>query len=204
MKIKNDQRGIAHVAIVFLVVVVIGVIGLVGWKVWDNRATEPTSSPATAANSTPQKTTTTTPITKNNPENVVKIPEMGIQFTVPSDIQGVSYVIEKQQDASGKQVVYARLTSKTLTDVSPGCSAADSSIGVVAKGLGVKPTETEAPTYYGELMKQFNGYFITYEKSHAACGDLKADSPEFVKSSELQQQEMTALRTAVKTVSEIQ
>ncbi len=37
MKIKNDQSGIAHVAMLVLVVVVIGVVGFVGWKVWDNR-----------------------------------------------------------------------------------------------------------------------------------------------------------------------
>ena len=36
MKIKNDQRGIAHVAMVFLVVVVLSVVGFAGWKVWDN------------------------------------------------------------------------------------------------------------------------------------------------------------------------
>jgi len=36
MKIRNDQRGIAHVAILVLVVVFIGVVGFIGWKVWDN------------------------------------------------------------------------------------------------------------------------------------------------------------------------
>ncbi|MCX6729809.1 MAG: hypothetical protein NTV95_04205 [Candidatus Saccharibacteria bacterium] len=52
MKIKNDQSGIAHVAMLVLVVVVIGVVGFVGWKVWDmssNKANTSISSPTAKA-----------------------------------------------------------------------------------------------------------------------------------------------------------
>ena len=62
MKIKNDQSGIAHVAIVFLVVVVIGVIGLVGWKVWDNNKESNNNSESNSSSS--NKDASSTPAAK--------------------------------------------------------------------------------------------------------------------------------------------
>jgi hypothetical protein len=112
-------------------------------------------------------------------------------------------VIEKQTDNRGKEAIYARLTSKTLTDISPECDAAGSSIGVITKGLGTKPEGNEEPRYYGELMKQFDSFFITYERSHAVCTGLQSDSAEYDKVVNEQNREMTALETAVKSVTEI-
>ena len=80
MKIKNDQSGIAHVAIVFLVVVVIGVIGLVGWKVWDNGQKK---------NSVSDKAKTTTESIKNNSSDIAlkeyKNTEYGFSFNYPTN-----------------------------------------------------------------------------------------------------------------------
>lgn len=50
MKIKNDQRGIAHVAMVLLVVVVIGVVGFAGWRVLSNMTQQKQSTPNTQTN----------------------------------------------------------------------------------------------------------------------------------------------------------
>ena len=202
---KKNEHGFGVVEIL-LIVVIVGILGFVGWYVWNSqKKTNTTLDNTSKSQSEPQKVTkktTTVTATPTTTANTVKIPELGIQFTAPSDIKDITYVIEKQTDPSGKEVTYARLTSKTLTDVSPSCDAKSSSIGVIAKGLGTKPVEAEAPTYYGALMKQFDGFFITYEKSHAACSSATGGSPEFEKASELQQKEMTELQTAVKTVTQ--
>jgi PsbP-like protein len=80
MKIKNDQSGIAHVAMFVLVVVVIGVVGFVGWKVWDNGQSKDSVS---------DKPKTTTESIENDSSDIglkeYKNTEYGFSFNYPTN-----------------------------------------------------------------------------------------------------------------------
>ena len=54
----------------------------------------------------------------NNPpanQNVVKIPELGIQMTVPNDIKDLTYQVSTVMLRNGKQATLAMFSTKALT-----------------------------------------------------------------------------------------
>ncbi len=191
---KLNQKGFSPV-IILVTVVVVGLVGGAGWYVYKNQTPKQQKTNSTGKTDSNQQTV------QQTSGNIVKIPEMGIQFTVPDEIKGISYIIEKQTDSRGKEVVYARLTSQSLMKVSPECGAARESLGIVTKGFGNKPEETEEPRYYGELIKQFDSFFITYTPSQAACSNSDGESEEFKTSSELQLKQEVLLKKAMTTVT---
>jgi len=103
MRIKNDQRGIAHVAIVVLVVVVIGVLGLAGWKVWDNSQKKDQKT-ATTKN-IPQSSTT------NEKNNVAVAPEGWVQYNDTTN--GISFYYPPSWDKS-KFHIYRNTVSEAV------------------------------------------------------------------------------------------
>lgn len=60
MKLKNNQEGIAHIAVIVVVLVTV-VIGVVGWKVWDNNNNQDNKSKNTST-----QTKSSTPETKTS------------------------------------------------------------------------------------------------------------------------------------------
>lgn len=188
---KKNQKGFSAVEIL-ISVVVIGLIGAVGWLVYDRQS---------ASKDTDNDQTTTTQEEKSEEEttktngNTVKFTELGVQISVPDEIKDIVYVIEKQTDHRGKEVIYARLTTRSLQASFSDCDAEGSSIGVIAKGLGTLPTDDEAHMYYGgSFTKQYGDFFVTYEESHAACADSEA-------STEQQQSQMSLLEKSMTTLS---
>lgn len=83
MKIKNNQSGVAHVAIVLLIVVVLGVAGFVGWKVWDSRKDSSIIKDAASVNTSSQDTDTSDKKTEAGAG--IEIPALGIKVNDPEN-----------------------------------------------------------------------------------------------------------------------
>lgn len=92
MKLKNNQSGLAHVAVILLAVVVIGVVGFAGWKVWDSTRTD-SSTQSTTPTTTSATTDTSQEPTVDPNEGYLVIKQWGLRFKTPSGLTGVKYVI---------------------------------------------------------------------------------------------------------------
>lgn len=198
----KNQKGFSAVMVV-LVLVIVGLIGTIGWLVYQKgQDTKPQSSA-----STEKEQSADTPDNSDNEvvkqENIIKLPELGIQITVPDSIKDLQYFIEKQTDYRGQEVVYARLSTKTIAAQDSNCNAESSAIGVIAKGLGVFPPEDDQRyMYYGDLSKQFSGFFITYSKSQNPCasGD---DEAHLTNMANLQQEYSTAVASSMPSIAQL-
>ena len=126
-----------------------------------------------------------TTVTTN--QNVVKITNLGFQLTVPDSIKDLTFTTTSTTNSS--------LSTTSLTTADPACadSAATSGLGLFTKGTGVynaKAIVASPPT----LVKQFNGFYITYSSPQAACSTKAAAQT-------LQTAQMQALRNALPTAS---
>jgi hypothetical protein len=81
MKIKNNQSGVAHIAIVLLIVVVLGVAGFVGWKVWDIRKDSSKIKDTAPVNTSSQDTNTSNK--KTEAGTGIEISSLGIKINDP-------------------------------------------------------------------------------------------------------------------------
>ena len=200
-KLTKNEKGFSGIEIL-MVVVIVALIGVVGYMVYKNKhqpnkivtVTKTVVTPA-SKNTTP---TTTTPQTQTN-QNIVKFPELGIEITVPDSIKDLTYVTEYQTDSTnGKPITYARLTTKSLEQLDSSCSASDSALGVITKGIGTYPGQNP-PTFdnYGDLQKQLTGFFIGYSRSKAACSQTASTLT-------VQSQQTDVLVSSLTTIKPIQ
>ena len=160
MKIKNDQSGIAHVAIVFLVVVVIGVIGLVGWKVWDST-----------------QNTTNTDKTKQAPRTTSDLPAKKA-YTLPA-----GYTLYENKELGFKFAYPKEFGSFTEQPVNKGMRIFNSSEATKAYGPGIyhyftinshlNENQAIAARKYGPAVWLKNGKWITYETNPADVSNNK-------------------------------
>ena len=119
LKREVEQRGFGAIQ-VLLVLIVVCVIASAVWLTYSHYQTahqaKPTSNAASSAlaNSTTTKTRATTQQPTAN-QNVVKIPELGIQMTVPNDIKDLTYQVSTVMLRNGKQATLAMFSTKALT-----------------------------------------------------------------------------------------
>ncbi len=106
------------------------------------------------------KAAKTAPSTTVTNQNVIKITNLGFQITVPDSIKDLTFTTSSTTSAS--------LSTASLTAKDAACAdnATVSGLGVFSKGTGVYKTPIASPPI---LVKQFNGFYITYSSPQANC-----------------------------------
>jgi hypothetical protein len=136
---KNNQKGFTFIEIMLLLIFVT-LVGFIGWFVIDaNQDKTPTQS-QTQATSIVDKTNTSN-------SSVLKIPKLGIQLTVPSELKGINYTVEGE---------YVGFYMADLDELANSC---------VDKGPMPINMWTKVSGEYQEypgtgLIKQFDGFYI--------------------------------------------
>jgi Tfp pilus assembly protein PilV len=157
----NNNKGFTLVEVLLLIVVLIlvGGLGYLGYKQVNKKSKTSTSS--TTAATTTKITTSATTSTPN--QNIVKIPELGIQITVPDSIKDLTY---KAENMDG--VEYASFSTTTVTNLDAACSATNGAIGRLSKTSG-QYSSIGTNGESGSLVKQFSTFYILFVSPQSAC-----------------------------------
>ncbi len=173
MRQRDRQSGFSVKETLF-VVVAVGVIGMVGWFVYQHNRVKltnaaPNSNVASNQQITTPQPTLTTPAMN---QNVVKIPELGIQITVPDSIKDLKYKTVTVTLRNKNQATIAYFSTTALAAADANCGTNFGPLGTLEKANGQYPTQSEDETNvldYGQLVKQFPTFYITVGYSQAAC-----------------------------------
>ncbi len=104
------------------------------------------------------------------PLTTVKIPELGIQITVPDDIKDLRYRVITVTLSNGKQATIAYFSTASLTALDPGCGTNFGPLGTLERVNGQLPSDYQThPLTYGQLVKQFPTFFISAGWPQAGC-----------------------------------
>lgn len=173
-RIPNKQAGF-NIVELFIVVAVVGVLGVAGWFVYQHNRVKPADAAGgaqTTNQGTSQQTTTATPTT------VLKIPELGIQITVPNGLKDLTYQIKTLTLKDGSQSPTAFFSTPALTAYDPNCAGINTPIGSLGRGNGQYPSnDPTAALDYGQLVKQFPTFYIAVGYPNGACS-TKPNFPE--------------------------
>jgi len=170
------QRGFGAIrGVAFLVVV--GVIAGGAWLAYSHyQKAHQVTQTSSAASLTPATISTAkTPVLAQQAaavanQNVEKIPELGIQITVPDDIKNLNYQVSTVTLRNGQQATLAMFTTATLTGLDSGCSASNGPLGSLEKANGQYPSSDQyAALDYGRLVKQFPTFYVAAGVPNAAC-----------------------------------
>ena len=115
-----DQKGFSGVEI-FLVVVVLALLGFTGYFLYyaNKKTSDTLSAAAEIAQNSPPKGKSI----RSHAGQVgnFKFKELGVQFTLPTALKGMSYVVVKLPDENGKKVNLLDLDDPHLTGVMNKC-----------------------------------------------------------------------------------
>jgi len=182
----NNNKGFTLVEVLLLIAVLIlvGGLGYLGYKQVNKKSSTSTSSTATT-------TKTTTPATTPTPnQNIVKIPEMGIQITVPDSIKDLTY---KAVNVDG--VEYTSFSTTTVTNLDAACSATNGAIGGLVKASGQYSSigTNEALS----LVKQFSTFYILFGSPQSTCSMDDNIQSQVT-------QDLAALRSSLPSIAQLQ
>jgi hypothetical protein len=162
---KNESGFSAIEAVVVLVIVVL--IGTVGWLVYKNH--HKTTTPViTTYVSKAKKTTITSPASTT----IVKIPDLGIEVSVPTSINDLTYAYRTSTTGFGnnEQLRIANLSTASLTALDSNCSASSqTALGGLGEANGTYPTNAYDQADVGQLVKQFPNFYVSWFTSQASC-----------------------------------
>jgi len=103
-------------------------------------------------------------------QNVEKIPELGIQITVPDDIKDLKYQVNTVTLKNGQQATFAMFSTAALAGLDTKCSASNGPLGSLEKANGQYPSSDQyAALDYGRLVKQFSSFYIAAGTPQGAC-----------------------------------
>jgi hypothetical protein len=161
---KKNQNGFGVVE-GLLTLVIIGILSGVGWYVW--RTKNNADSIYKNASNTAEITKTNT---SKNEQRVIKIPELDIEFTVPSSLKNLQWVVvnlDYSDPGNNNLGTYptAYLGNKDLTDRNKGCEVTGKlgsvpPLGFLTKTPGQYPANPTADNTTGSLVKQFSDFYI--------------------------------------------
>ncbi|MEO8785021.1 MAG: hypothetical protein ABI221_01730 [Candidatus Saccharimonadales bacterium] len=126
--------------------------------------------------------------------NVIKIPELGIQITVPDSLKDLTYTISNSKLTNGQSFTSADLTTKSLLASDPACTTAKWPLGSITKVTGTYPSKPTNDIAAGQLVKQFTGYYIGNVTPQSSCSANKATQ-------DLTISQIAAIKTALSSVT---
>lgn len=175
---KNNHKGFGIVE-GLLILVILGIIGFTGWYVLHSKD----SANSTYSNVADTINTKQTTNTQSSTTDVIKISELGIEFTIPTTLKDLSYkVINVDYSSPGNNDLgtypTAYLSTKALNTTEGGkCDITSASVtkgtvpplGFLTKTTGQYPTAPTADNSTGTLVKQFSTYYIAYRSAGMSC-----------------------------------
>jgi hypothetical protein len=150
-----------------LVIIAVLLIGAAGWALYGNVYNRPQAAVQNAPTESPVITPTASPSTDATQSisqgRSLNIPEMGIKIVnIPDSIGDLNYVINPHGSAPG--YTSATFSTVTLSALDKNCSPSDASNGALTRGEG-----TYSYNPHLQLLKQFNGFWISYEHPQGVC-----------------------------------
>lgn len=169
-----------------LILVIVGLIGGTGWYVWSSH--NKTNSILSSAD---QVNNSVAIFNKKASGNVtLKIPELKIQFSVPSTLKDFTYKNAPPRNA----VVEAMSTSEFDALPDNMCVSSDPkfvyTLGLLREGNGIYKAD------YDTLLKQFDNFYIAYENSLDNFDSCSSNKSVNEKISTLRTQLISALKNA--------
>lgn len=169
VKLRHSRRPLWVVLAVILIVA-----GTYGSYYWQHRKVNTLRSQAAAASQTINTLKGQVSVlqkqTAPSATGVLKIPELGIQVTLPSKLSDMTYAVT-DHSASTTSV---GLSTLGLITLDPLCVASQAPLGLLTKTNGQYPITTATPGGNRELVKQYSSYYIAYESPLAlTCSKIK-------------------------------
>ena len=168
MKRQNRQSGFSVIEVV-VAVAAIAIIGVAGWFVYQHNRVKVSDAAAggqTTNQGTNQQQSTTPPAATT----VVKIPELGIQITVPNDMKDLTYSVKTLTMKDGSQSPTAFFTTSALTALDANCAGVNTPLGTLGRDEGQYPSgDPTAALDYGQLVKQFPTFYIAAGYPNGTC-----------------------------------
>lgn len=162
---KGQGFGLVSDLVVIVVITVLVTGGTLIYRHNRNKTANSTSSSVNASTTSP-----TTSSTSSTNQNIKKIPELGIQITVPDSIKDLTYT-PGTVTSNGQSMPVADFSTQSLTVMEPACASTNqpsTALGRLAKTNGQYPAD--ASTASGKLVKQFSTYYIiSYNAPQASC-----------------------------------
>lgn len=169
---NQDGVGLAEVVIIILIILVLGFIGWYGWKAYENRGNSDNSQPA-PQNTQQGNTTTTTSDAPNG--TVIKIKSLGLEITVKDSLKDITFVSKNGALANKTKYSSVNISSATLISLDSKCKATSSSapLGTIYKTAGTYPANADNKNSTGQLIKQFDKYYVAYAGPKDFCSPKK-------------------------------
>lgn len=164
---QKRQSGFSILGIV-VAVVAVAAIGTAGWFVYQHNKVKLTGATGGTQTTNQGGQQQTPPAT-----TAVKVPELGIQITVPDSIKDLTYQVSTVKlSPNGNQATLAMFSTKALTALDANCGVSSGALGSLERASGQYPTQAEDETNvldYGQLLKQFPTFYISVGYPQAAC-----------------------------------
>ena len=169
-RIKNNESGFSAVEIV-MVIVIVGLIGAVGYLVYKNQHKTTKTVVVTKVVKAPTSTSTSTQTSiNNNSTTIIKVPELGIEFSAPNSIKDLVYSYRDGTTESGSSMKIADFSTSSLIAVDSDCIASN---GTALGGLFVLNGKFSSygPSDTGGLVliKQFPTFSVSYGHGQTSC-----------------------------------
>lgn len=185
------QSGFSLIGAVLLLAIIV-VLAAASWAVYQRVKPSTTTTSTTPHNSTSSNQQSGGTGTQQTQTNLFRIPELGIEITVPDGLKDLKYVVDT---TSVSGTTFVRLTTGSLEAIdgeSSQCSAAQSALGVMWKTTS-NPADTgaRATTY-----KKVGDSYILYDHPQQGCSNVPATNQR-------QSSQTMLLQAAVQTAQAI-
>lgn len=104
-------------------------------------------------------------------QNIVKIPELGLQITVPDSVKDLIYTVKSSSTAS-QTYKTAFFSTQSLANQDSNCSLeARAPLGALSRVEGQYPTDLAGGTAIGPAYKQFPTFYVSYAGAQPYCSE---------------------------------
>jgi outer membrane murein-binding lipoprotein Lpp len=97
-------------------------------------------------------------------QNVIKIPALGVQITVPDGIKDLTVSAPSTSSSKGNGVTSVNISTQTISSAIPPCKA--NAFGSLSKTPGQYPTSGVSTATWHQ---QFSSFYLTLSPSVASC-----------------------------------
>ncbi len=157
---KNKQSGFSLIE-VLISLVIVALLITVGILVYKNQQ----KSKVNTSSTNTQATKSTTIVSPNTNQNIIKFNQLGVEISVPDSIKSISYTMTGN-------IVYV---TDNVADTNSNNYGGNCSIAALVRFNG----QYNANSMNGTLAKQFSTFYITYAHPQAACGNTPTDINQF-------------------------